>query len=145
MNEDEKYAEGGKTITEIEKSMLGMKDQIDLNGQAKEICILLDAIGNAILKSRNGDGHKVNEKNINTLAVYIMEAINDYVYKLDPKKSTMPIIIAGVASWVELMRGTLDEKETEETANMIEAVVNSSIVYNEEKGEDDEENDEKVD
>ena len=71
---------------EIVKSILGMKDDIDLNGQAKEIGILLDAIGNAILKSRNGDGHKVNEKNITTLAVYIMEAINDYVYKLDPKK-----------------------------------------------------------
>lgn len=141
MTEDEKYAEGGKTMTEIEKSILGMKDQIDLNGQAKEIGILLDAIGIAILKSRNGDGHKVNEKNITTLAVYIMEAINDYVYKLDPKKSTMPIIIAGVAAWVELMRGTLDENETKKTDLMIEAVVNSSIVRQEEKGEDDEEGD----
>lgn len=128
-------------MTEIVKSILGMKDIIDLNGQAKELGILLDAIWNDILKSRNGDGHKVNEKNITTLAVYIMEAINDYVYKLDPKKSTMPIIIAGVAAWVELMRGTLDENETKKTDLMIEAVVNSSIVCKEEKGEDDEEGD----
>lgn len=128
-------------MTEIIKSMLDMKDLIDLNGQAKELGILLDAIGKAILKSRNGDGHKVNEKNITTLAVYIMEAINDYVYKLNPKKSTMPIIIAGVAAWVELMRGTLDENETEITNFLIEAVVNGSIVCEEEKGEDDEEGD----
>lgn len=91
------------------------------------------------------DNHKENAKNISktavTLAVYIMEAINDYVYKLDPKKSTMPIIIAGVAAWVELMRGTLDENETKKTDLMIEAVVNSSIVCEKEKGEDDEEDD----
>lgn len=128
-------------MTEIEKSMLGMKDEIDLNGQANEICILLDAIGNAILKGRNGDSEEVNEKIFTTLAVYIMEAINDYVYKLDPKKSTMPIIIAGVAAWVELMRGTLDEKETKTTDFLIEDVVNSTIVCEKEKGEDDEEDD----
>lgn len=128
-------------MTEIEKSMLGMKDEIDLNGQANEICILLDAIGNDILKGRNGDSEEVNEKIFTTLAVYIMEAINDYVYKLDPKKSTMPIIIAGVAAWVELMRGTLDEKETKTTDFLIEDVVNSTIVCEKEKGEDDEEDD----
>lgn len=137
-------------MTEIEKSMLGMKDKIDLNGQAKEISILLDSLRMAILNnSRNKDNHKENAKNIIetsvTLAVYIMEAINDYVYKLDPKKWSMPIVYAGIASWVELMRGTLDENETEITNFVIEAVVNSSIVHIEEKGEDDEENDEKVD
>ena len=128
-------------MMEIVKSMLGMKDDIDLNGQAKEIGILLDAIGNAILKGGNGDGEEVNEKNFTTLAVYIMEAINDYVYKLHPSTCIMPIIIAGVADWVELMRGTLDENETKKTDLMIEAVVNSSIVLQEEKGEDDEEGD----
>ena len=128
-------------MMEIVKSMLGMKDDIDLNGQAKEIGILLDAIGNAILKGGNGDGEEVNEKNFTTLAVYIMEAINDYVYKLHPSTCIMPIIIAGVAAWVELMRGTLDENETKKTDLMIEAVVNSSIVLQEEKGEDDEEGD----
>lgn len=133
-------------MTEIEKSMLGMKDKIDLNGQANEIYILLDSLGRSILNnSRNKDNHKENAKNISktavTLAVYIMEAINDYVYKLDPKKSTMPIIIAGVAAWVELMRGTLDEKETKTTDFLIEDVVNSTIVCEKEKGEDDEEDD----
>ena len=128
-------------MTEIEKSILGMKDIIDLNGQAKELGILLDAIWNDILKSRNGDGHKVNEKNITTLAVYIMEAINDYVYKLHPSTCIMPIIIAGVASWVELVRGTLDEEEKETTDLLIESVVNSYIVRKEVIGEDDEEGD----
>ena len=128
-------------MTEIIKSMLDMKDLIDLNGQAKEIGILLDAMGNAVLGSGNGDGHEVNEKYMITLAVYIMEAINDYVYKLHPKNCIMPIIIAGVAAWVELMRGTLDEKDTAATDNMIEAVVNSSIVRKEVIGEDDEEGD----
>ena len=128
-------------MTEIEKSMLGMKDDIDLNGQAKEIGILLYEIGNAILKGRNGDSEEVNEKNFTTLAVCIMEAINDYVYKLHPSTCIMPIIIAGVASWVELVRGTLDEKEKETTDLLIEAVVNSYIVRKEVIGEDDEEGD----
>ena len=128
-------------MTEIIKSMLGMKDDIDLNGQAKEIGILLDAIGNAILKGGNGDGEEVNEKNFTTLAVYIMEAINDYVYKLHPSTCIMPIIIAGVASWVELVRGTLDEEEKETTDLLIESVVNSYIVRKEVIGEDDEEGD----
>ena len=128
-------------MTEIIKSMLGMKDLIDLNGQAKEIGILLDAMGNAVLGSGNGDGHEVNEKYMITLAVYIMEAINDYVYKLHPSTCIMPIIIAGVASWVELVRGTLDEEEKETTDLLIEAVVNSYIVRKEVIGEDDEEGD----
>ena len=128
-------------MTEIIKSMLGMKDLIDLNGQAKEIGILLDAMGNAVLGSGNGDGHEVNEKYMITLAVYIMEAINDYVYKLHPSTCIMPIIIAGVASWVELVRGTLEEEEKETTDLLIEAVVNSYIVRKEVIGEDDEEGD----
>ena len=133
-------------MTEIEKSILGMKDDIDLNGQANEISILLDGLVRSILNnSRNKDNHKENAKNISkkavTLAVYIMEAINDYVYKLEHKKWSFPIIYAGIASWVELMRGTLDENETEKTDLMIEAVVNSSTVHKEEKGEDDEEDD----
>ena len=128
-------------MTEIVKSILGMKDIIDLKGQAKEIGMLLDAMGNAVFGSMNGDGHEVNEKDMVTLAVYIMEAINDYVYKLHPKNCIMPIIIAGVASWVELVRGTLDEEEKETTDLLIEAVVNSYIVRKEVIGEDDEEGD----
>ena len=128
-------------MTEIEKSMLGMKDDIDLNGQANEISILLDGLGMSILNNSMNEDNQENAKNIITLAVYIMEAINDYVYKLHPINCIMPIIIAGVAAWVELMRGTLDENETKKTDLMIEAVVNSSIVCKEEKGEDDEEGD----
>ena len=128
-------------MTEIEKSMLGKKDEIDLNGQAKEIGILLDRLGRSILNNSRNEDNQENAKNIITLAVYIMEAVNDYVYKLDPKKWSIPVIIAGVAAWVELMRGTLDEKETKTTDFLIEDVVNSTIVCEKEKGEDDEEDD----
>ena len=128
-------------MTEIEKSMLGMKDKIDLNGQANEISILLDSLGRSILNNSRNEDNQENAKNIITLAVYIMEAINDYVNKLHPSTCIMPIIIAGVASWVELMRGTLDEKEKETTDLLIEAVVNSYIVRKEVIGEDDEEGD----
>ena len=128
-------------MTEIEKSMLGMKDDIDLNGQANEISILLDGLGMSILNNSMNEDNQENAKNIITLAVYIMEAINDYVYKLHPKNCIMPIIIAGVAAWVELMRGTLDEKEKETTDLLIEAMVNSYIFRKEVIGEDDEEGD----
>lgn len=128
-------------MTEIVKSILGMKDIIDLNGQANEISILLDSLGRSILNNSRNEDNQENAKNIITLAVYIMEAINDYVYKLHPSTCIMPIIIAGVASWVELMRGTLDEKEKETTDLLIEAVVNSYIVRKEVIGEDDEEGD----
>lgn len=128
-------------MTEIEKSMLGMKEKIDLNGQANEISILLDSLERSILNNSRNEDNQENAKNIITLAVYIMEAINDYVYKLHPNTCIMPIIIAGVASWVELIRGTLDEKEKETTDLLIEAVVNSYIVRKEVIGEDDEEGD----
>lgn len=128
-------------MTEIEKSMLGMKEKIDLNGQANEISILLDSLGRCILNNSRNEDNQENAKNSIILAVYIMEAINDYVYKLHPSTCIMPIIIAGVASWVELMRGTLDEKEKETTDLLIETAVNSYIVRKEVIGEDDEEGD----
>lgn len=128
-------------MTEIVKSILGMKDIIDLNGQANEISILLDSLGRSILNNSRNEDNQENAKNSIILAVYIMEAINDYVYKLHPSTCIMPIIIAGVASWVELMRGTLDEKEKETTDLLIETAVNSYIVRKEVIGEDDEEGD----
>ena len=128
-------------MTEIVKSILGMKDIIDLNGQANEISILLDSLGRSILNNSRHEDNQENAKNSIILAVYIMEAINDYVYKLHPSTCIMPIIIAGVASWVELMRGTLDEKEKETTDLLIETAVNSYIVRKEVIGEDDEEGD----
>ena len=132
-------------MTEIEKSMRDMKDEIDLNGLADELHGLFDGLRIEFMKGKVEEGQDVKSELIKTLAVFVMEAVNDFVYKLHVDERFDTVVCAGVAAWGELIKGTLDEDNANDVDALVEHVVNTSTVYVNKKEVYGEEGDEKVD
>ena len=112
-------------MTEIEKSMRNMKDEIDLNGLADELQGLFDGLMIAFMKGKVGEGKDVKPEE---LSILVMQAVNAFVNKLDVDQRLTPIVCAGVDAWAELIKGTLDEDHANAVDALVENVLNNSSV-----------------
>lgn len=122
-------------MTEIEKSMQGMWDEIDLNGLVDELGSEFNELHGMIIDNarRIATGEQINELipvgRIFVAATDVMQAVNAMFNKIDAYEWAYPFILAGVATFVDALKETFDDGERKIMETLEDTILSKSKMY----------------